>query len=42
MGQKYILTASVSVSFPDWTSKWYADSKNYADLLITDPRCVSS
>ncbi len=20
----------------DWTSKWYADSKHYADLLITD------
>ena len=20
----------------DWTSKWYADTKNYADLLITD------
>ncbi|MDD3449786.1 MAG: 30S ribosomal protein S3, partial [Gammaproteobacteria bacterium] len=20
----------------DWTSKWYADSKNYADLLYTD------
>ncbi|MGD8379800.1 MAG: 30S ribosomal protein S3 [Gammaproteobacteria bacterium] len=20
----------------DWTSKWYADSKNYADTLITD------
>jgi small subunit ribosomal protein S3 len=20
----------------DWTSKWYADSKDYADLLITD------
>ena len=20
----------------DWTSKWYADSKNYADLLNTD------
>jgi len=20
----------------DWTSKWYADSKNYSDLLVTD------
>ena len=20
----------------DWTSKWYADSKNYPDLLVTD------
>jgi small subunit ribosomal protein S3 len=36
MGQKVHPTGIRLGIVKDWTSKWYADSKNYADLLNTD------
>jgi small subunit ribosomal protein S3 len=36
MGQKVHPTGIRLGIVTDWTSKWYADSKNYADLLNTD------
>ena len=36
MGQKVHPTGMRLGIVSDWTSKWYADSKNYADLLNTD------
>ncbi len=36
MGQKVNPTGFRLGIVKDWTSKWYADSKNYADYLFTD------
>ncbi len=36
MGQKVHPTGIRLGIVKDWTSRWYADSKNYADLLNTD------
>lgn len=36
MGQKVHPTGIRLGIVTDWTSKWYADSKNYADYLYTD------
>ncbi|MES9823171.1 MAG: 30S ribosomal protein S3 [Candidatus Thiodiazotropha endolucinida] len=36
MGQKVHPTGIRLGIVKDWTSKWYADSKHYADLLIND------
>jgi len=36
MGQKVHPTGIRLGIVKDWTSKWYADSKNYADYLYTD------
>ncbi len=36
MGQKVHPTGIRLGIVKDWTSKWYADTKDYADLLITD------
>ena len=36
MGQKVHPTGIRLGIIKDWTSKWYADSKDYADLLNTD------
>jgi len=36
MGQKAHPTGMRLGIVKDWTSKWYADSKEYADLLNTD------
>ena len=38
MGQKVHPTGIRLGIVKDWTSKWYADSKNYADYLNTDLR----
>ncbi|MCC6207373.1 MAG: 30S ribosomal protein S3 [Gammaproteobacteria bacterium] len=38
MGQKVHPTGIRLGIVKDWTSKWYADSKNYADYLLTDLR----
>lgn len=36
MGQKVHPTGIRLGIVKDWTSKWYADTKNYADYLLTD------
>ncbi len=36
MGQKVHPTGIRLGIIKDWTSKWYADSKNFADFLLTD------
>ena len=36
MGQKVHPTGIRLGIVKDWTSKWYADSKDYADFLYTD------
>jgi small subunit ribosomal protein S3 len=36
MGQKINPNGIRLGIVPDWTSKWYADSKHFSDLLVTD------
>ena len=38
MGQKVHPTGARVGIIKDWNSKWYADSRNFADYLIEDQK----
>ena len=41
MGQKVHPTGARLGIIKDWSSKWYADSRNFADYLVEDQKFVN-